>query len=98
MFLDKTLSYKNKVYLSVICAGLWIYFRTADCYNMIPRHHIFPVIFVMGWTYLNYYEPLFLPIGLSILILYSNLGRMFDSTEIEKPNPTNNHNNIQLSM
>ena len=96
MFFDKYLKYNQKVAISIICAGLWIYFRTADCYNMIPRHHIFPVFFVMGWTYLNYYEPLFLPIGLSILILYSKLGRMFDSIEIEKPNPTNN--NIQLSM
>jgi hypothetical protein len=96
MFFDKIVSYRQKVFFSIICAGLWIYFRTADCYNMIPRHHIFPVIFVMGWTYLNYYEPLFLPIGLSILIAYSKLGRMFDSAEIEKPYTTNN--NIQLSM
>lgn len=82
MFLDKTISYKNKVLLSVICAGLWIYFRTEDCYDMIPRHHIFPIFFVMVWTYLNYYEPLFLPIGLSILIAYSKLGRFFDNSEI----------------
>ena len=94
MFLDKTISYKNKVYLSVICAGLWIYFRTEDCYDMIPRHHIFPVVFVMAWTYFNYYEPLFLPIGLSILILYSKLGRFFDTTEISS---SENANNIQLS-
>jgi hypothetical protein len=94
MFLDKTLSYKNKVYLSVICAGLWIYFRTEDCYDMIPRNHLFPVVFVMAWTYLNYYEPLFLPIGLSILIAYSKLGRFFDTTEISS---SENANNIQLS-
>ena len=78
MFFDKTLSYKNKVFLSVLCAGLWIYFRTDDCYDMIPRNHLFPVIFVMAWTYLNYYEPLFLPIGLFILILYSKLQTMID--------------------
>jgi hypothetical protein len=51
---------------------------------MIPRHQIFPVIFVMGWTYLNYYEPFFLPIGLSILIIYSKLSGRFDSKAIEK--------------
>ena len=71
MLLDKYLNYKKKVIIAVICAGFWIFFRTSECYNLIPRHHIFPVIFVMSWTYLNYYEPLFLPIGLSVLILYS---------------------------
>ena len=71
MILDKYISFKNKVIISVICSGLWIYFRTQQCYNMIPPNHIFPVFFVMIWAYLNYYEPLFLPIGLFILILYS---------------------------
>jgi hypothetical protein len=71
MILDNYISFNNKVIISVICAGLWIYFRTAQCYNMIPRTQWFPVVFVMIWTYLNYYEPLFLPIGLLILILYS---------------------------
>ena len=70
MILDKYLSYHNKVIISVISAGLWIFFRTAECYSMIPRYHIFPVIFVMIWTYFNYYEPLFLPIGLLILVAY----------------------------
>uniref|UniRef100_A0A6C0HHL3 Uncharacterized protein n=1 Tax=viral metagenome TaxID=1070528 RepID=A0A6C0HHL3_9ZZZZ len=76
MFLDKIISYKQKVIFSVICSGFWIYFRTSDCYDMIPRHHIFPVVFVMGWTYLNYYEPLFLPIGLGVLILYKIIIRI----------------------
>ena len=70
MFLDKYLSYDIKVYIALIFSGLWIYFRTAKCYEMIPRHEIFPVIFVMCWTYLNYYEPLFLPIGLAVLAMY----------------------------
>jgi len=70
MILDKWLSYRSKVIISVICSGLWIYFRTSECYNLIPRLHLFPVLFVMCWTYLNYYEPLFLPIGLLILLLY----------------------------
>jgi len=78
MILDKYLSYDTKVVISIMFAGLWIYFRTAQCYSMIPREHIFPVIFVMGWTYLNYYEPLFLPIGLSILIIYSHLSFFLD--------------------
>jgi len=71
MILDKYISFQNKVILSVICGALWIFFRTEDCYDLIPRHHIFPVIFVMAWIYLNYYEPLFLPIGLGILIFYT---------------------------
>jgi hypothetical protein len=75
MLLDKWVSYDAKVGIAVVCAGMWIYFRTESCYNMIPRQHIFPVVFVMGWTYLNYYEPLFLPVGLSVLVLYA-YGRM----------------------
>jgi len=70
MILDEYISYDAKVQFAVVCAGFWIYFRTESCYNMIPRQHIFPILFVCGWTYLNYYEPLFLPIGLSILVLY----------------------------
>jgi hypothetical protein len=71
MLIDKILTYNQTVIISIICAGFWIFFRTSDCYNMIPRGHILPVIFVMVWTYLNYYEPLFLPLGLGILILYA---------------------------
>jgi hypothetical protein len=71
--LDNMLTYQQKVLFSVICSGIWIYFRTSDCYKLIPRKHIFPVFFVCIWTYLNYYEPLFLPIGLLILVAYSQL-------------------------
>ena len=70
MLLDKFLSFDTKVYIALIFSGLWIYFRTEQCYEMIPRNKIFPVIFVLIWTYLNYYEPLFLPIGLAILAFY----------------------------
>jgi len=70
MILDKYLSFDTKVYIALVFSGLWIYFRTEQCYEMIPRHKIFPVIFVMIWTYLNYYEPLFLPIGLAVLAVY----------------------------
>ena len=73
MILDKVLSFHTKVIISVICSGLWIYFRTQQCYDMIPRTHWFPVLFVMIWTYLNYYEPLCLPIGLLILVAYTRL-------------------------
>jgi hypothetical protein len=70
MLLDNYLTYDNKVIIAIVCSGFWIYYRTDDCYKMIPREHFIPVMFVMTWTYLNYYEPLFLPIGLIILIIY----------------------------
>lgn len=73
MFLDNYLSFQKKVYIALFFSGLWVYFRTAKCYEMIPRHEILPVVFVMGWTYLNYYEPLFLPIGLAVLATYPNI-------------------------
>jgi hypothetical protein len=71
MLLDKYLSYNSKVGIAVICTGFWIYFRTAECYAMIPRHSLFASIFVMTWVYLYSYEPLFCPIGLFILIFYT---------------------------
>jgi hypothetical protein len=77
MILDKYISFDEKVIVSVICAGLWIYFRTPQCYDMIPRNQLFPVIFVMGWAYLNYYEPLFLPLGLIVLILFTIIKHRF---------------------
>lgn len=70
MILDKFLDYNTKVIIAIICGALWIYFRTSDCYNLIPRKHLFPVLFVSIWIYLNYMDPLFLPIGLLILITY----------------------------
>ena len=41
MILDNYLSYNNKVIIAVICSGFWIYFRTSDCYKLIPRSHIY---------------------------------------------------------
>lgn len=70
MLFDKYISNEIKIYIAVLSGALWIYFRTSDCYNMIPRLHIFPVIFVSIWIYLNYKDPLFLPLGLLILISY----------------------------
>lgn len=81
MLLDKYLNYDQKVLISIICGGLWIYLRTAECYNMIPRLHIFPVLFVCTWIYLNYYEPLFLPIGLVVLISYSLINKVSHKIE-----------------
>jgi len=80
--LSKYLSYNTKVLISVFFAGLWIYFRTNQCYIMLPRMNIFSVIFVMIWAYLNYYEPLFLPIGLGIMLLYFFIHKEEMTTDI----------------
>ena len=77
MILDSIISRDHKIIIAVVSAGIWIYFRTAQCYEMIPRMHIFPVLFVMPWAYINYYEPLALPIGLLILTAYSYGGDLF---------------------
>ena len=82
MILDKWITFDQKVAFSVLCAGLWIYFRTAECYSMIPRLHGFPVVFVMIWAYCNYYEPLSLPLGLLLLISYSYVSSVVASTAV----------------
>ena len=84
MLLDKYLTFDQKVFISIVCGGLWIYFRTAECYNMIPRLHIFPVIFVTIWIYLNYYEPLFLPLGLLVLVIYSYLPDIYELLNVNE--------------
>jgi hypothetical protein len=76
MILDNYLSYHNKVIIAVIASGLWIYFRTAECYAMIPRHSLFACIYVMIWIYLYSYEPLFCPIGLLVLVIYTKMNNI----------------------
>ena len=73
MILDKYLTFKQKIYISLVACAIWIYFRTAECYSMIPRKSLFSVLFVVIWVYINYYEPLVAPIGLATLYLYSKL-------------------------
>lgn len=70
MILDN-ISLHGKIIFSVICAGLWIFFRTDQCYEMLPNNSIFPVIFVMCGVYLNYYDPIFLPLCLLLLYCYT---------------------------
>jgi hypothetical protein len=50
-----------------VCLGVRI--------QMFIGVYIFPVIFVMIWAYLNYYEPLALPMGLLILVAYMTLSK-----------------------
>jgi magnesium-transporting ATPase (P-type) len=84
MLLDNFFTYNQKVLFSIICGGFWIYFRTSECYNLIPRKHIFSVVFVCIWIYYNYYDPLFLPIGLLLLIAYSQIVKRFIKNKIIK--------------
>lgn len=94
MILDNYITYTHKVVFSVICSGFWIYFRTSENYNFVPRQHIFPVIFVMCWTYLNYYEPLFLPLGLGVLIVYTNI----DIYSSKKSASDDSHNTTAINI
>ena len=71
MILNNFLSYNTKIYISIIFGSIWIYFRTDKCYLLLPRKKILSMLLVSVWIYLNYIEPLFLPIGLIIMYLYS---------------------------
>ena len=74
MLLD-FITYDAKIIIAVLSGAIWIYTRDKLCYRMIPRKRILPVIFVSLWIYLNYLDPLFLPIGLFILYTYSTFYR-----------------------
>ena len=54
----------------LISSGIWIYYRTNECYYMLERKNFKVVIMTMIWTYLFMKEPLVLPIGLSMLALF----------------------------
>jgi len=69
--LQNITNYNIKIIISLICAGLWIYFRTPDCYKLLPRKNLFSVFIVIIWSYANYKEPLFLPFGLALMYIYS---------------------------
>ena len=75
MILDNYLSQDIKIVIALIFGGIWIYFRDDLCYKLIPRKNVLSVLLVLTWIYLNYKDPLFLPIGLLILYFYSNLFR-----------------------
>ncbi len=70
MILDKQLTYQQKVWIAVVSASVWIYFRDFSCYKLLPRKSILAVAGVALWTYYNYSEPLLLPIGLFIMFFF----------------------------
>ena len=71
LILDNILSRDTKIIIALISGAVWIYYRDQLCYKIIPRKNIPVVIAVVIWIYLNYHEPLFLPIGLLILYAFS---------------------------
>jgi hypothetical protein len=73
MLFDKYLTFEQKIYIAIISGSIWIYFRTLGCYLALPRKSLISVILVSLWLYFNYYEPLSVPIGLIIMVLYSFL-------------------------
>lgn len=64
-----------KIMIALLSGGIWIYNRDDLCYKLIPRKRLLSVFIILLWIYLNYKDPLFLPIGLFILYAYSNLFR-----------------------
>ena len=56
MILDEYLSFNNKILIAIIAGAIWIYFRTTQCYILLPRRNLFSVIMVSIRIYYNYYE------------------------------------------
>ena len=73
MILDNILSQEQKICISILSGAIWIYFRRLQDYSLLPRYSLLSVSLVSIWIYLNYMEPLFLPIGLICMIIYSKL-------------------------
>ena len=70
MILDEYLPFNIKIIIAIISGAVWIYFRTTQCYILLPRRSLLSVLMVSIWIYYNYYEPLFLPIGLAAMVIY----------------------------
>jgi len=73
MLLDTFLSHQQKIYLAMITASIWIYYRTFDCYALLQRKKVISILLVILWIYLYNRDPLFLPIGMAIMFAYKSL-------------------------
>lgn len=71
MILDNYLDNQTKILIALVSGAFWIYYRKVQYYNAIPRKQILPTLLVVIWIYLNYQDPLFLPIGL-LFLHYNN--------------------------
>ena len=65
----KISGYQLRALLSSIIAGVFIYFRKLDYYRTMPRQSITVSVSIIVWSWLNYLEPLCLPLGLVIINL-----------------------------
>jgi hypothetical protein len=90
------LDHDKKVILACIAGAFWIYFRKMGHYSGLPRKSVLSTIFVVVWIYQNYKEPLYLPIGLVILMIMSrfNSTKHPVKTAIKKRDQTNSYNNV----
>ena len=73
MILDNYIKLEEKIYISIISGMIWIYYRTRGCYRLLPRKSYISALLVGLWIYMNYCEPLFLPLGLIVMVIYSFL-------------------------
>jgi hypothetical protein len=73
MILDKLIDKKTKLIIATLSASIWIYFRTLGCYAMLPRKSCVSVLLVIVWIYLYETDVLFLPLGLLLMTVYSQL-------------------------
>lgn len=64
--------YPQRALVSSIIAGIFIYFRRLDYYATMPRSSVLVSLLVFAWAYLNYMEPIALPLGLILLNLFGN--------------------------
>ena len=71
MILDNYLTFSQKIIIALVSASIWIYFRDISNYKLLPRKSIISILIICFWLYLNYYEPLIVPIGLLIMYVYS---------------------------
>ena len=71
MILDNYLTFSQKIIIALVSASIWIYFRDISNYKLLPRKSIIFILIICFWLYLNYYEPLVIPIGLLIMYVYS---------------------------
>ena len=73
LYMKNYISKKNKLIIAIISGSIWIFFRTQSCYSLLPRKSFISILIVSLWIYLNNSDPLFLPLGLLVMIFYMYL-------------------------
>ena len=62
--------YATRAMISCVIAGIFIYIRKLDYYATMPRGNLGTSLLIVIWVYLNYMEPLALPVGLLLLNIF----------------------------